>query len=228
MTAPDTKVRAAFDRLPGDTTWDARPTLTGKGVNRWTPNQTAMMGVVNRKGTAQKGWNWATVTSGEGTDSITWTYNWGADSLIAGENFVCAVPLESDAGITNNLGLGTPFAGNLEVYPVYRMGVFGSAVGERRKPDLGVLTLSVFPNPCRSKTRVTYSLPRAGNVSLKIYDVAGKLTTTLVQGRLTAGDHVLPVGHWDFGIGHSHLARGVYVLRLTTEEQTKTQKLIVE
>jgi len=35
--ASDVKVRAAFDRLPGDTTSLARPTLTGKGVNRWTP-----------------------------------------------------------------------------------------------------------------------------------------------------------------------------------------------
>jgi hypothetical protein len=118
-------VRAAFDRLPGDTTAFARPTLTGKGVNRSTPNRTAMMGVGNRMDTAQTAWDWATVTSGSGTDSITWTYNWGADSLIAGENFVCAQPLESDAGITNNEGMGTPFAGNLEVYPLYRISLPG-------------------------------------------------------------------------------------------------------
>jgi hypothetical protein len=31
------------------------------------------------------------------------------------------VPLEAQAATTNNLGLGTPFAGKLEVYPVYRM-----------------------------------------------------------------------------------------------------------
>jgi len=119
--ANDTKVRAAFDRLPGDTTASARPALTGKGVNRWTPGWTAMMGVGNRLNTAQTAWGWATVTSGAGTDSITWTYAWGADSLILGENFVCAVPLEDQAGTTNNLGLGSPFTGNLEVYPLYRM-----------------------------------------------------------------------------------------------------------
>jgi hypothetical protein len=38
-----------------------------------------------------------------------------------GENLVCCAPLEDEAGTTNNLGLGTPFAGNLEVYPLYRM-----------------------------------------------------------------------------------------------------------
>jgi YVTN family beta-propeller protein len=119
--ASDTKVRAAFDRLPGDTTTLARPALTGKGVNRWTPGHTSMMGVLNRIGTTQLPWDWASVTGGSGTDSITWSYEWGTDSLLMGENFVCAVPLEDQAATTNNLGLGSPFAGNLEVYPLYRM-----------------------------------------------------------------------------------------------------------
>jgi hypothetical protein len=125
----DTKVRAAFDRLPGDTTSHGRVVLTGQGVNRWTPNRTAMMGVLTRVGTAQLPWNWAYATGGGGTDSITWSYNWGTDSLIQGENFVCCVPLEDQAGTTNNLGLGSPFAGNLEVYPVYRIG-FAAGVEE--------------------------------------------------------------------------------------------------
>jgi len=124
----DTKVRAAFDRLPGDTTSHGRVVLTGQGVNRWTPNRTAMMGVLNRVGTAQLPWNLAYVTGG-GTDSMTWSYNWGTDSLIAGENFVCCVPLEDQAATTNNLGLGSPFAGNVEVYPVYRIG-FAAGVEE--------------------------------------------------------------------------------------------------
>jgi YVTN family beta-propeller protein len=117
----DTKVRAEFEHITGDTTSLARPAVYGKAVNRSTPDRTSMMGVLNRVGTAQSPWDWSAVTSGAGTDSITCTYNWGTDSLIAGENFVCCVPLEDQAAITNNLGLGTPFAGNLEVYPVYRM-----------------------------------------------------------------------------------------------------------
>jgi YVTN family beta-propeller protein len=152
VPANDTEVRAAFDRLPGDTTSLGRPTLTGKGVNRWTPGRTAMMGVGNRMNTAQTAWVWANVTSGAGTDSITWTYNWGTDSLIAGENFVCAVPLEDQAATTNNLGMGTPFAGNLEVYPVYRIGgeagqqeVPGSEVRMTNLPTIvrGVLFLPI-------------------------------------------------------------------------------------
>jgi len=51
-----------------------------------------------------------------------------------GENFVCCVPLEDQAATTNNFGLGTPFAGNLEVYPVYRLG-FATAVEESPTPQ---------------------------------------------------------------------------------------------
>jgi YVTN family beta-propeller protein len=138
--ANDTKVRAAFGRLPGDTTVLARPVLTGKGVNRWTPNQTKMMGVLNRVGTAQMSWDWATVTGGGGTDSIACSYNWGGDSLIWGENFVCVVPLEDQAAITNNLGFGSPFAGNLEVYPVYRVNP-SAALEEAAGPEVRVTKL---------------------------------------------------------------------------------------
>jgi len=133
----DTKVQAVFDRLPGDTTAYGRPSLTGKGVNRSAPGHTTMMGVLNRGWTAQLPWNWATVTGGGGTDSVTWSYSWGTDSLILGENFVCAVPLEDQAATTNNLGPGTPFAGNIEVYPLYRIGLAG---GVEETPSAEVRT----------------------------------------------------------------------------------------
>ena len=224
----DTKVRGAFDLLRGDTTTLARPVLTGKGVNRSTPNATAMMGVCNRLNTAQAVWNWATVTSGAGTDSIEWTYNWGADSLIPGENFVCAQPLESDAGITNNEGVGTPFAGNLEVHPIYRVGVAGGIADEHREPVPGVLTLSVFPNPCPGKARITYSLPRSGNVSLELYDVTGKLVTTLAKGYHAAGRYNMVLTPTLYSVRGRSLAQGVYLVRLETSSQAVNRKLIIE
>jgi YVTN family beta-propeller protein len=69
--ARDTKVRLEYGRLPDDTTVFPRPALTGKAVNRWLPGRTMMMGVGNRANTAQMSWDWANVTSGAGTDSIT-------------------------------------------------------------------------------------------------------------------------------------------------------------
>ena len=174
----DTKVRAAMNQPGGDTTSLARPTLTGKGVNRSTPSRTAMMGVGNRMNTAQTAWGWATVTSGAGTDSITWAYNWGTDSLIAGENFVCCVPLEDQAATTNNLGLGSPFAGNLEVYPVYRMMYF-VGTDESFKPQAASYKLG--PTVIRGVLRIGDRGQKTGDRA-QLLDASGRKVLDLKPG----------------------------------------------
>ena len=177
VSANDTKVRAVFNRLPGDTTALARPTLTGKGVNRSIPGRTPMMGICNRVGSAQKAWSWATVNSGAGTDSITWSYAWGTDSLIAGENFICCVPLEAQAATTNNLGLGSPFAGNLEVYPVYRIvphvGQQEAAGPEVRITKLPTIVRGVLFMEARGEKREARS---------ELLDISGRMVLALHPG----------------------------------------------
>jgi YVTN family beta-propeller protein len=177
VPACQTLVCATFDRLPGDTTSFGRPWLTGKGVNRSSPDRTAMMGVLNRVGTTQMRWGWATVTSGAGTDSITWSYTWGADSLISGENFICCVPLEDQAATTGNLGLGSPFAGDLQVYPVYRM---VHNVGQEEAAGNGVRTASL-----PTIVRGVLFLPASGverPASSVLLDIAGRKVFDLVPG----------------------------------------------
>jgi YVTN family beta-propeller protein len=174
----DSKVRAAFDRLPGDTTALARPPLSGKGVNRLTPSRTAMIGVGNRVSTGQMAWDWATVTSGAGTDSITWSYNWGADSLVWGENFVCCVPLEDQAASTNNLGLGSPFAGNLEVYPVYRINSAGG-VEEKGRSEVRPTRL---PTVARGVLFLDGDSPRTGTAPRTLLDTGGRQVMALHSG----------------------------------------------
>ena len=118
--ASDTYVRAVVDSLPGNVSYQNQPVLTGRGVNRWSPNRTDMMGVIDDWMAGQNVWNWAAGPfDSTSSDSIGWTYNWGGDSLLFGENFLNIVPLETQAATSNNLGLGTPFAGNMLTYPVY-------------------------------------------------------------------------------------------------------------
>jgi len=169
----DTKVRAAFDHLPGDTTSLAQPPLTGKGVNRWTPGRTTMMGVLNRVGTAQMPWGWATVAWGAGTDSITWQCNWGTDSLIRGENFICCVPVEDQAATSNNLGIGTPFAGDLEVYPVYRLG-----------PSVGAQELATPGSRTTTQPTIVRGVLRVGDREQKTGDGTNYSTSPAAGSRI--------------------------------------------
>ena len=148
-----------------------------------------MMGVCNRLNTAQTAWDRANVTSGAGTDSIMWSYAWGTDSLILGENFVCAMPLEVQAAITNNLGLGTPFAGNLEVYPVYRVEPHGG-IEESPKPQAsshkleptivrGVLVLGTVDSRQSTGYRAA---PSDGGRCGQLLDAAGRKVMDLRTG----------------------------------------------
>jgi hypothetical protein len=47
----------------------------------------------------------------------------------------------------------------------------------------------VLPNPFTSRTTISYSLPKAGNVALKLYDVTSELVSTLVKGYRSAGSY---------------------------------------
>jgi len=81
--------------------------------------------------------------------------------------------------------------------------------------------LRVAPNPFKSAATVSYSLPRTGRVSLKLYDVAGSLVTTFAQGHVSAGDYTCR-------IDATRLARGVYLVKFEADGYKTTKKLILE
>jgi len=204
----DTRVRTEITRLLGDTTWLARPPLVGKGVNRWTPKPTTRIErVLNRLNTSQRAWDLATITGGSGTDSVTFSYAWGTDSLIKGENYVCALSLESDAAITNNLGLGTPMAGNLLVYPLYRIDRWVGVEWESAEASFADFLSPALPNPSSRGARVSFGLAQSGRVRLGVYDVTGRKVAVLLDGELPAGTHSLI---WSAKGASS----GVYLFRL--------------
>ena len=71
------------------------------------------------------------------------------------------------------------------------------------------------PNPFNPATSIRFSLPRETSVSLRVYDVAGRLVRVLVDGPLPAGAHSF---RWN---GRTDLDRnvasGVYFARLQAD-----------
>lgn len=59
----------------------------------------------------------------------------------------------------------------------------------RDRTASGPCLLPSEPNPTRSWTALRFSLPQQGPVRLVIYDIAGRLLRTLVDGELPAGMH---------------------------------------
>jgi hypothetical protein len=77
-----------------------------------------------------------------------------------------------------------------------------------------------YPNPFNPTTVISYQLPVAGNVSLKVYDVLGKEVMTLVNGRQEAGAYNL-------NFNASNLSSGVYFYRLQSGNFVSTKKMML-
>ena len=86
-------------------------------------------------------------------------------------------------------------------------------------------SLSVTPNPTTSSLNsfISYSLPDAGSVSLKLYDITGKLVSTLVNGYRPAGSY-----SYSLLTTCRSFASGVYLLKFETEGYNTTEKLVIE
>jgi len=80
-----------------------------------------------------------------------------------------------------------------------------------------------YPNPFNPSTVINFALPEAAKVSLKIYDVAGQLVQTLVEGVVEAGRHQVV---WDGTNQHGVLvASGVYFYQLRAGEFKQVRKM---
>jgi len=80
-----------------------------------------------------------------------------------------------------------------------------------------------YPNPFNPQTKIEYSLPRAGHVSIKIYNVKGELVRTLVDANQDAGAHVVV---WDGTNDHgASVASGVYFYETRTADKVAIQKM---
>jgi hypothetical protein len=76
------------------------------------------------------------------------------------------------------------------------------------------------PNPFNPSTALSYKLQAASHVSLKVYDTAGRLVTTLVNGWREVGTH-------EVTFDGSGLASGIYLYTLTTEHHEVTGKMVL-
>jgi hypothetical protein len=84
-----------------------------------------------------------------------------------------------------------------------------------------------YPNPFNPTTTIHYLIENRTHVSLKIYDVSGRLVRTLVNGMknpLTTGFSVTWNGANQAG---QQVASGVYFYRLTAGDFEQTKKMIL-
>ncbi|QQS35393.1 MAG: T9SS type A sorting domain-containing protein [Ignavibacteriales bacterium] len=90
-------------------------------------------------------------------------------------------------------------------------------------PQNTVLTYELsqnYPNPFNPATQIVYSIEKPGNVSIKVYDVLGRVVTTLVDQFKTAGSHTI-------NFDASNLSSGVYFYSIESGSFHATKKMML-
>ena len=75
-----------------------------------------------------------------------------------------------------------------------------------------------YPNPFNPSTTVTYTLARSGPVELSVYDLTGRVVSSLVDG-------VQPAGHHEVRFDADGLPTGTYIYRLRAGAETLTRTM---
>jgi hypothetical protein len=77
-----------------------------------------------------------------------------------------------------------------------------------------------YPNPFNPATEIIFSLPRAQNVSLKVFDLLGREVAVLTKGTQTVGEHHVRFDGRD-------LPSGTYLYRLESDASVLTRKMLL-
>lgn len=90
----------------------------------------------------------------------------------------------------------------------------------------GVLTFKgAVPNPFNPMTEIKFSLPRETHVSLKVYDISGRLIQELVNQNMGAGEQsVRWMGRDNAG---KSVASGTYFMRLVADGETSVKSMVL-
>ncbi len=82
------------------------------------------------------------------------------------------------------------------------------------------ITLSQnYPNPFNPGTVIPFTLTESSRVQIKIYDVTGRLVTTLIDEERPAGFY------FDVRFNGSNLASGIYFYQLITDQKVLSKKM---
>jgi hypothetical protein len=77
-----------------------------------------------------------------------------------------------------------------------------------------------YPNPFNPSTVISYTIAKAGNVSLRVYNLLGQEVVTLVNGYQAANSY-------DVNFNASNLASGVYIYELRSGSNVMSKKMVL-
>ena len=196
-----------FGRQCVEIEWGALPvemslftsTVNGRNVilNWTTVSETNNSGFdVERKISGTESWTKVGNVVGNGNSTVTNNYSYADVNLSAGQYSYRLKQID--------------YNGNFEYFNL------------NSEVNIGIPTkysLSQnYPNPFNPTTKINFSIPENGMVTLKLFNLAGKEVMTLVNEEK-------PTGHYSVELNGSNLSTGVYYYRLSSGNFTHVKKM---
>ena len=248
MTTAITDMKTAYNNAAGRTLPDYTELyagdLTGQtlthGLYKWATDVLVSAGGVTISGTANDVWIFqisgklilasgaiVRLSGGAQASNIFWQ--------VAGEEVILGTDAEMkgiilcDKQIVMNTGVklnGRALAETIVTLAVNTAITSPSGVTDI-KNELAPQEFALFqnyPNPFNPSTKIQYSLEKAAEVTLKVYNLLGVEVATLVNGRQEAGSYAVP---FNTNKGALALSSGVYFYRLEAGSFVSTRKLVL-
>lgn len=100
--------------------------------------------------------------------------------------------------------------------------VIGDASTRSLSEEIAVATsLNAYPNPATDNATISYSLKKAGNVSIVITDLMGRVVMNMEEGNQNAGVN------YTVNVNTANLANGTYFYTLNVNGEKQTKKFVV-
>jgi hypothetical protein len=106
------------------------------------------------------------------------------------------------------------------VWGLYSISTTPTGIRNEQQNDFSFRLNQNYPNPFNPSTTINYSLQRAGNVKLTIYNSLGSKVATLVN-------EYKSLGSYSVQFNGSNLASGIYLYRLESGNYSATKKFIM-
>jgi Secretion system C-terminal sorting domain len=85
-------------------------------------------------------------------------------------------------------------------------------------PDIKI---TAYPNPFVESANIGYTIPEASTVTVEVFDISGKMVTTLYNGNQNAGSYVYNFSGKNFASNS-----GIYVVKMTVNGNVYSQQMV--
>jgi hypothetical protein len=162
------------------------------------------------------------VVNGANGETLT-TTNWNAGTSIS-KSFSTTIPstwIAANCQLVIFVYKGATASNMAEVQNAIKTNITANSVsGENGSIPANYDLTQNYPNPFNPTTNLRFSLPKAGNTSLKVYNILGKEVMVMFDGYMDAGIY-------NATLDASSLSSGVYFYTLKSGNYTETKKMNV-